>query len=72
MPTKPCRAWGSTWNTEATLSRNSNLKLFERDRHLCAYCGASVDHERLTRDHFTLVSRGGKDIWTKVVVACGR
>ena len=54
-----------------TLGRHSNLKLFERDRHLCAYCGTAFEHERLTRDHVMPVSRGGKDSWTNVVAACG-
>lgn len=54
------------------LGRHSNLKLFERDRHLCAYCGTKFPRSTLTRDHVMPVSRGGKDEWTNVVTACGR
>lgn len=55
-----------------TLGRHSNLKLFERDRHLCAYCGERMGYSALTRDHVLPLSRGGKDEWTNVVTACAR
>ncbi len=48
----------------------SNRELFRRDRHLCAYCGDQGSFLRLTRDHVTPVSRGGKDTWMNVVTAC--
>ena len=48
----------------------NNRELFRRDRHLCAYCGAEGSFLRLTRDHVTPVSRGGKDTWMNVVTAC--
>ena len=54
------------------LGRHSNVKLFERDRHLCAYCGERFDRAALTRDHIMPVSRGGPDKWTNVVTSCGR
>lgn len=53
------------------LGRHSNAKLFERDRHLCAYCGVRFHRLNLTRDHVMPVSRGGPDEWTNVVTACG-
>lgn len=55
-----------------SLGRHSNQLLFERDRHLCAYCGVEFKREILTRDHVLPLSRGGKDEWTNVVAACGR
>lgn len=48
---------------------NNNL-LFQRDRHLCCYCGSQKRPELLTRDHILPLSRGGKDHWKNVVTAC--
>lgn len=48
----------------------TNTALFRRDGHLCAYCGKLFSDLRLTRDHVTPTSRGGKDTWTNVVTAC--
>lgn len=50
----------------------TNRTLFQRDRHLCGYCGKVFSDLRLTREHVIPVSRGGKDIWTNVVTACER
>lgn len=55
-----------------TLGRSGNARLFERDRHLCAYCGDTFGNRKLTRDHVMPTSRGGKDEWTNVVSACTR
>lgn len=54
------------------LGRHSNVKLFARDQHICAYCGEKMARSLLTRDHILPVSRGGRDEWTNVVTACGR
>ncbi len=48
----------------------NNRELFRRDRHMCAYCGAEHGYFRLTRDHITPLSRGGRDTWMNVVTAC--
>lgn len=48
----------------------SNRELFRRDRHTCAYCGGEFGAFRLTRDHITPLSRGGRDTWMNVVTAC--
>lgn len=48
----------------------NNRELFHRDRHTCAYCGATLSGALLTRDHIEPVSRGGKDVWMNVVTAC--
>ncbi|MFC3148342.1 HNH endonuclease [Piscinibacterium candidicorallinum] len=47
-----------------------NHKLFARDRHLCAYCGASYAAEQLTREHVVPLAQGGEDRWMNVVTAC--
>ena len=47
-----------------------NPALFARDRHTCAYCERVFTAGRLTRDHVTPTSRGGRNIWTNVVTAC--
>ncbi len=54
------------------LGRHNSNKLFERDQHLCAYCGQVFPRNLLTRDHIMPLSRKGKDEWTNVVTACGR
>ena len=54
------------------LGRAGNLRLFERDRHMCAYCGNTFVSRELTRDHVMPSSRGGVDDWQNVVSACYR
>lgn len=48
----------------------NNRELFHRDHHMCAYCGSEFSFLRLTRDHITPVSQGGRDTWMNVVTAC--
>lgn len=48
----------------------NNRELFRRDRHTCAYCGGEFGFLKLTRDHITPASRGGRDVWMNVVTAC--
>ncbi len=50
----------------------NNHTLFQRDDHLCLYCGEHFSRHGLSRDHVTPVSQGGPDIWTNVVTACIR
>ena len=49
----------------------TNKALFRRDQNLCAYCGHEFVNAKLTRDHVMPSSRGGKNVWTNVVTACG-
>jgi len=49
----------------------TNKALFRRDQHICAYCGGEFKPEKLTRDHVQARSKGGPDVWTNVVTACG-
>jgi hypothetical protein len=48
----------------------SKHRLFARDRHVCAYCGAQCSEGDLTVEHIVPVSRGGRHEWTNVVTAC--
>ena len=50
----------------------TNLTLFTRDKHVCAYCGNHFDYRQLTRDHVIPKRAKGQDIWTNVVTACKR
>ena len=49
-----------------------NRTLFQRDDHLCLYCGDRFGHRALSRDHVTPISQGGRNHWTNVVTACTR
>lgn len=49
----------------------TNLALFRRDQHICAYCGQEFKSTQLTRDHVHPRSRGGPDNWANAVTACG-
>jgi len=48
----------------------TNRSLFQRDRHLCAYCGGHFESNKLSRDHIHPVSKGGGNKWENVVTAC--
>lgn len=49
-----------------------NRTLFQRDDHICLYCGNHFGPSQLSRDHVRPVSQGGLDVWTNVVTACIR
>jgi 5-methylcytosine-specific restriction endonuclease McrA len=59
----PSRAWRQ-------VPAISNVKLFARDRHVCAYCGACLPSDQLTREHIVPTSRGGLDSWMNCITAC--
>ncbi len=50
----------------------SNRTLFQRDDHMCLYCGGRFSGRHLSRDHVRPSSKGGVDTWTNVVTACVR
>jgi len=50
----------------------NNRTLFQRDGHLCLYCGGSFHRRELSRDHVTPLSQAGVDDWNNVVTACVR
>jgi hypothetical protein len=49
---------------------NGNVKLFARDRYMCAYCGTVHRPSELTREHIIPVSQKGPNVWMNVVAAC--
>jgi 5-methylcytosine-specific restriction endonuclease McrA len=59
----PSRAWRLT-------PALTNLKLFTRDRHVCAYCTSLYPISDLTREHVIPTSRGGLDTWMNCITAC--
>jgi 5-methylcytosine-specific restriction endonuclease McrA len=61
--TIPTRAWRQT-------PALTNQKLFQRDRHICAYCGGRFLSEDLTREHIVPTSRRGLDTWMNCITAC--
>ncbi len=50
----------------------SNRTLFQRDDHICMYCGQRFSPRHLSRDHVRPSSKGGQDQWNNVVTACVR
>ncbi len=50
----------------------NNPALFQRDNHLCLYCGQQFKYRMLSRDHVRPVSQNGPDHWNNVVTACVR
>lgn len=49
-----------------------NRTLFQRDGHICLYCGGRFPAAQLSRDHVRPLSRGGTDAWNNLVTACIR
>lgn len=48
----------------------TNVKLFARDRNVCAYCGERFEEHELTREHIVPFAQQGRDGWMNVVTAC--
>jgi len=59
-------------NAFSDVPRLTNPALFARDQYVCAYCARTHTSSNLTRDHVHPRSKGGRDVWTNVVTACGR
>jgi len=53
-------------------ARFSRRNLFLRDGHQCQYCGAHPPRRELSIDHVIPRSRGGRDTWENLVIACQR
>jgi len=52
--------------------RLSRRNIYLRDNMQCQYCGRTPPNDELTIDHIVPRSRGGKTVWTNVVLACAR
>jgi len=50
----------------------NNHTLFQRDGHLCLYCGNRFNRKNLSRDHVRPLMLGGPNTWNNVVTACIR
>ncbi len=50
----------------------NNRTLFQRDGHICLYCGKHFPRHGLSRDHVRPLSQGGPNHWNNVVTACIR
>lgn len=50
--------------------RFSRRNIFERDKQRCQYCGYRLSRSELTIDHVIPQSKGGKDTWENLVLAC--
>lgn len=50
--------------------RLSRRNIFLRDRNVCQYCGRRFGKPELTIDHVVPRSRGGRDTWSNLVLAC--
>ncbi len=44
--------------------------IFQRDSHMCQYCGTTQPPQSLTLDHILPQSRGGKSSWENLVTCC--
>ncbi|MCJ8329489.1 MAG: HNH endonuclease [Lentisphaeria bacterium] len=52
---------------KAKLSRNA---IFARDNYECQYCGKHYKKDQMNIDHIIPRSKGGKTIWTNLVLSC--
>ena len=50
--------------------RFSRRNIFERDKHTCQYCAKRMPKVDLTLDHVVPRSKGGRDTWDNLVLAC--
>ncbi len=50
--------------------RLSRKNIFERDQNSCQYCQRKLPKSELTIDHVLPRSRGGRDTWDNLVLAC--
>jgi 5-methylcytosine-specific restriction endonuclease McrA len=50
--------------------RFSRRNILARDNNQCQYCGGHPPRQNLSIDHVVPRSRGGKDTWDNLVVAC--
>lgn len=53
-----------------TRVRFSKYNVFLRDQYVCLYCDQQLEHNQVTLDHVTPISKGGKTNFENVVAAC--
>lgn len=52
------------------LTLKERLAVFDRDGHVCQYCGARAPSARLFVDHIVPVVDGGTNVFTNLITAC--
>lgn len=52
------------------ISKRLRFEVLRRDNHTCRYCGRTAPEVRLTVDHVTPSTLGGKDVPENLVAAC--
>lgn len=50
--------------------RFSRQNIFQRDQHICQYCGGRFHRQDLTKDHIIPKSKGGENTWDNIVTCC--
>jgi len=50
--------------------RFSRYNIYLRDKNTCQYCGVKYPKNELNIDHIIPRSRGGKTLWTNIVLSC--
>ena len=50
--------------------RLTRKNVYDRDGHVCQYCGKKFGTDELNIDHVTPRSKGGKNTWTNLVCSC--
>lgn len=48
----------------------SRGNVYQRDRHVCQYCGQRKPASELSYDHVVPRSAGGRTVWENIVTAC--
>jgi 5-methylcytosine-specific restriction endonuclease McrA len=48
----------------------SRINVAARDNYTCMYCGVKFPISKLTYDHVTPRSQGGKTVWENIVMSC--
>ena len=44
--------------------------VFERDGHICQYCGGKFPRDKLQKEHVIPKAQGGESNWNNIVAAC--
>lgn len=63
------RSFNGFFRKEVRFSRRN---IFERDKNTCQYCAKKLPKSELTIDHVIPQSKGGRDTWQNLVLACVR